>query len=57
MTADEQAQKIHDVLLSLRFENWHNGKLEKYITGEDMSIIKEDILNDIKELFHLTDSK
>lgn len=50
----EMAQKILDTLHQQKFADWYSqGQFDKYITGEDQSVTKEQILEAIIKLFHL----
>ena len=53
-TADKMAERIYNTLTSERFARWHDGRLFNHITDEaGTGATKEQIMGDIKQLFHL----
>lgn len=45
--------KIYDVLLSYDFDEWYEKQFKDHVVGEEKAPTKEEILKDIKKLFHV----
>ena len=50
------AEQILEVLTSARFEKFHNGMLENFITGELAAPDREIVLGEITRIFRLPSS-
>lgn len=53
MGEDNKVQSIFDTLTTQRFYDWYMGKFDDWISGEENAPTKEEILKDIKQLFHV----
>lgn len=51
------AEKILTTIEKQRFSDWYSddGRFGQHIMGTEATTSKEDILQDIEEMFHLTD--
>jgi hypothetical protein len=61
MNKKQRTEQILMVLESQRFADWYNtGNFDHYITGEEIPggfrrVTRDDIINQIEQLFHLKD--
>lgn len=50
---NKEAEKILEVLETQSFRNFYEGKFDKYITGEDEKISRDEILQSVVKVFKL----